>query len=229
MKKSFSISKWIFLVLAVLTNSFVVAYSCLPASITNAWTSNIAVFFTKLINSITEKEVETILMTDLDEFVSPKEVHVYNEIPGYELNEIPLGSAKQISCSFIPENATNTSITYYTDREDLIVLNQSGNSVSVVGMGAGTAKVYAQNQASGLTSFCTVEVVATRAPQSFEISLPSNQIELGKQATIDFDIDGGVLGHNELINSRYYDIRELTYTSSDQSIFTVDNYNVIRL
>lgn len=227
MNKSFSVSKWIFLTLAVLTNSFVVAYSCLPASITNTWTSNIAVFFTKLINSITEKEVETVLLTNLDTFVSPKESYAYNEIPGYELNEIPLGSAKQVECSFLPNNATNTSVNYYTDREDLVVLNQTGNIVSVIGMGTGIARIYAQNQASGLTSSCVVNVVNTKAPQTYEISLSKNQIELGKQATLDFDIDGGVLGHDELINSRYYDIRKLIYTSSDQNVFTVDNYGVV--
>ena len=41
MKKRFSISRWIFLVLAVLTNSFVVAYSCLPASITDKWNDGV--------------------------------------------------------------------------------------------------------------------------------------------------------------------------------------------
>lgn len=213
--------------LAVLTNSFVVAYSCLPASITDKWNSVVAVFFTKLVNSMTEKEIKEIPMTSLDIFVSPKESHQYNDIPGYALNEIPLGSAKQIECTFWPEDATNPAINIYTEADNIVALNQSGNVVSVVGMEVGTARIYATNIANELTAYCDVIVVDTVAPTSFEISLKSSEIELGTQATLDFNIDGGVLGHDELINSRYYDIRKLTYTSSNEEVCTVDTYGVI--
>ncbi len=224
-KKSFI--KWIMLGLAVLTNGITIAYSALPADLTNSWTSSIANFFTRIVNNATKKEVTVIPMEKLNVFLSPKENYVYNDILGYKNNEIPLGSAKQIEYSFAPEDTTDSSVRFYTEDADKITLSQSGNTVSVVGMGVGKATVYAENKSSHLVSSCEVVVTKVVEPFSFDTSIASNDICINEQGTILIDVDGGVLGHGELVNSRYYDNRELEYISSDEEIFTIDNYGVI--
>lgn len=194
---------------------------------TSNWNWFITNIFSRIINSATETEVKDIKMTELNMFLSNEEQYKYNYIPGYKINEIPLGSAKQIECNFLPTDATDKSIEYYTTNPDIVKLDQSGNKVSVVGIKEGKATICSQNKSSGLISSCDVNVVRTVAPTSFEISVDSQTVLLGKQQTVRFDIDGGCLGHDELINFRYYDTRRLSYHSSDETIFTVDNYGVI--
>lgn len=224
-KKRFKVSRWIFLSLAVLTNGFLVAYSSFSketANRLNNWITNI---FAGFINNITEKEVVHIPIEELNISLSDDQ---YNVIPGYELNQIPLGSAKEITYSFLPNNATDTAVEYYTADIDKLVLNSSGNKVSVVGIKEGMATVSCINKYTGLSSSILVEVKDTVAPTKFDVSVTSNSVSVGSQLTIDFDIDGGVLGHDELINFRYYNIRKLDFSSSNELVATIDEYGVIR-
>lgn len=224
-KKRFRISRWIFLSLAIVFNGFIIAYSCFSKDTANRFNNWVTNIFARIVNNITEKEVEVIPITELSVSLSDDK---YNVIPGYKDNEIPLGSAKEITYSYLPSNATDKAVEFYADNNELVTLNSSGNKVSVVGMKVGTASIFAKNKSTGLISSTQIKVVDTVAPTSFDISLKSNDVAIGSHATIDFDIDGGVLGHNELINSRYYDIRKLNYTSSDESVATVNEYGVIK-
>ena len=226
-KKRFRISRWIFLSLAVLTNTFLVLYSTLPRDITVKWNNFFTSLFAGFVNTITEKEVPTVPMTELEIKLSNEETYKYNYLPGYEVDEIPLGSAKQIECSYLPLNTTDKSIQYYTEQNDIVKLNQSGTTVSVVGMKLGIATIHAKNALSKLDVSCDVKVVEAVEPKSFDIFIASNEIPIGNQQTINVDIDGGNLGHDELINFRYYDTRKLTYISSIENICTVDEYGVI--
>ncbi len=227
MERRFKVLRWIFLPLAVLSNAFLIIYSCLSMETTSNWNWFVTNIFSGLINSVTETKVEDIPMTELSISLSNEKSYKYNYIPGYEVNEIPLGSAKQIECSYAPENTTDKSIEYYAEDVGMISLSQSGNTVSIVGLKEGTATIHGRNKLSGLVSSIEVKVVNTVAPRYFEISETSTNVQIGSQYTVDFDIDGGNLGHNELINFRYYDIRKLTYSSSNESVFKVDNNGVI--
>lgn len=223
----FKRSRWVFLALAILSNSFLIFYSCLPSDVTAKWNWAITNFISNIINNTTTREIEVINITELDINLASEESYKYNYIPGYQVDEIPLGSAKQIDCHYLPDNATDKSVYYYTDNEDIVKLNQSGNTLSVVGKKVGIARIYAQNKSTGITSHCDVKVIDTVAPVSYEISVNNSTVSLGSQETINIDIDGGVLGHNELINFRYYDTRKLSYTSSDEGVLTVDEHGVI--
>ena len=224
MGKRFKVSRYIFLSLAVLTNTFLIVYSALSAETTAKWNIFVTNIFAGLVNRMTEKEVKTIPMESLNISISGDQ---YNNIPGYKDYEIPLGSSKEISSSYLPLEATDKSVSYYADDNDIVSLNQSGSKVSVIGMKEGTTKIHAKNTLSGLDVSCDVTVVPTIAPASYEISVSSSSIAIGSQQTINIDIDGGPLSHNELLNFRYYDTRKLTYTSSDKSVATVNNYGVI--
>ena len=224
MEKRFKVSRYIFLGLAILTNTFLILYSCLPADTTAKWNKFVTNIFAGLVNRATEKEVKVIPIEQLNISLSNDK---YNNIPGYDANEIPLGSSKEITSSVLPETATDKAVSYYVEDNDIAILNQSGSKVSVIGMKAGTTKVHAKNQLSELDVFYEIEVVPIVAPTSYDISVSNSSIAIGSQQTIGINIDGGPLGHDELLNFRYYDTRKLTYSSSNESVATVNNYGVI--
>ena len=222
--KTFRISKWVMLSLAVVSNAFILFYSSLSNDTTYKLQRPFTNFFVGLINSFTKKEIEKISLESISaSFSSDK----YNDIPGYSFNEIPLGSAKEIVCSFLPIEATNKSISYKAEPSENVVLSQSGEKVSVVGMKTGLTRITATSSDGNYKSSVDVNVVETVAPTNFEISLENTVIQMGHIGTINFDINGGVLGHNELINFRYYDTRKLNFHSNDESIAIVDENGVI--
>ena len=224
MKKRFGISRWIFLFLSIITNAFLVFYSCLPAKTTSDWNLFVTNIFANLVNTVTEKEIKTIPIEQLNISLSDNE---YNKVPGYKEYEIPLGNSKEIISSYLPLEATDKSVSYYSENDDIVSLNQNGSKVSVVGVGVGCTKVHAKNILGGLDVTCDVMVVPTVAPTSYDISVSRTSIPVGSQETISFDVDGGVLGHDELLNFRYYDTRKLSFESSNTAVATVNNYGVI--
>ena len=224
--KRFKVSKWIMLSLALLSNAFIITYSCLSGQTTEYWNRAFTSVFANLINNVTKKEVKNVPLESVDIKLSNEEGYVYNYIPGYQVNEIPLGSAKQIECNFLPTDATNKSITYSVSPEGSVILNQNGSLLSAVGMKLGECTITATSNDGGFTSNVVVYVVEPVAPVSFVPSVENTTIELGTTETIQFDIDGGVLTHDELINFRYYDIRKLTYTYNSE-IISIDDHGVI--
>ena len=223
-KNRFKVSKWIMLSLAILFNGFIIFYSSLSEDATYKLERPFTNFFVGLVNSFSKKEIKNIPLKSINVSISDDK---YNNIPGYSFNEIPLGSAKEITCLFSPTDATNKAVSYEADPSENVVLNQSGSKVSVVGMKTGFTKIKAKSDDGSFTSSVDVYVVQTVAPINYEISLDSTTISIGTTQTINFDIDGGVLGHDELVNFRYFDTRFLDYRSEDEEIATVDEYGVI--
>ena len=222
--QKFKITKWIMLAFSLLLNGFIIFYSCLDSKTTSKLASPFTNFFVNLVNGFSKKEIKSIPLESIDISLSQDK---YNNIPGYLLNEIPLGSAKEIECSFLPIDATNKSIVYSAEPSDGVILNQSGSKVSVVGMKPGITAIKAKSVDGDYESSYEVSIVETIPPVNFEISINESKISLGTTQTISFDIDGGVLGHNELINSRYFDIRKLGFESSNEDVAIVDEYGVI--
>ena len=223
----FKIAKWIMLSLAVLSNTLIILLSSIDDETTKGWNNVFTAFFSNLVNQSSKDENSDIELNGIEIQLSRNEDYIYNYLPGYQVNEIPLGSAKQIDCVFDPIDATDKSISYSAIPEDVVLLNQSNSTVSVVGMKVGECLITAKSNDGGFESSVKVKVVETVAPTSYEISLTNSTIPLGTTQTIDFDIDGGVLDHNELINFRYYDTRKLTYVSSNEIVATVDSYGVV--
>ena len=223
----FAVSRWIMFSIAILLNAFIIVYSCLDGPTTSKMNSPFTNFLVSLINGFTKKEAEHIGVENINISLSNEESYKYNYIPGYSLEEIPLGSAKQIECFFTPTNATNKSVVYTASPVDAVTLNQSGSTLSVVGMKVGTCEITAKSSDGDFESKVNVKVVETVAPTAFEISLKNTTIPLGTTQTIDLDIDGGVLTHDELVNFRYYDTRKLSYSSSNEAVATINKYGVI--
>lgn len=218
------ILRWIYLLLAVSLNGFIIVYSCLSAETTDRWNNSITNFFSSIINSITEKPVKIV---PVEKLVISFSDDKYNDIPGYKLDQIPLGSAKELITECLPKDATNTAVTYYCEDTDMVSLNQNGNKLSVVGMKTGTTRIHALNKANEIDKSYVVSIINPIAPQNFDVSIESTTIPIGTQQTLKFTIDGGVLGTNELINFRYYDIRKLSFSSSNVNAVTINEYGVL--
>lgn len=227
-KKRFFVSRWILLSAAILLNAFIIVYSCLDGPTTSKMNSPFTNFLVSLVNGFTKKEAEQIKLEGINISLSNEESYKYNYLPGYDVDEIPLGSAKQIECFFTPTNATNKSVVFSASPADAVTLNQSGSTISVVGMKTGLCEITGKSSDGAFESKVNVKVVDAIAPTSFNISLESTTIPLGTTQTINLDIDGGVLGHDELVNFRYYDARKLSYLSSNESVAAIDEYGVIK-
>lgn len=224
MKNKYKFIRWAFLGVSIITNLFLVMYSCLPAKTTSQWTTFVTNIYANIVNTVTEKDIETIPIEQLSISLTDDK---FNKISGYKEYEIPLGSSKVLVTSYLPSNATDKAISYYSEDNGIVFLSQNDSTVSVIGMKTGCTKIHAKNQLTGLDVSYDITVVPAVAPTSYEISVSKVNVPIGSQATISIDIDGGILGHNELLNSRYYDIRKLTYESSNTSVATINNYGVI--
>ena len=222
--RRFFVSRWIMLSLAILSNAFIIGYSFLSSESANKLSTTFANFFINFVNKASNVEKENIPLESIEINLSNDK---YNSIPGYQTNEIPLGSAKEISCVFIPNNATNQSLSYTAEPSDAVILNQSGSVVSVVGMKKGNVDIIAKSSDGALVSTKTLSIIETVAPINYEISIDNNEIQLNSFGTIEFDIPNDVLPKSELILSRYYDVRKLQYISSNESVATVENSGVI--
>ena len=221
-KKPFRISRWVMLSLAVIFNSFIIFYSCLDDKTTNSWSRFVSNIFTNIINTFTKKQVKVIPAEDITVTYSD---YTFNNVPGYQEEEIPLGCEKEITASILPANATNKAINYSTVNTDIVSLKQNGSKVSAIGLQEGTAVIKATSSDASIYKEITVKVVKLIAPTSFDASLTNTTIAIGSPETI--NITYGDLTADELTNSRYYDTTRLSYRSDNDAIATIGSFGVI--
>ena len=222
-KKRFQTSRWIILSIAILLNSFIIFYSCLSDKVTNSWSRFVSNIFTSLVNNATEKEVKIIPVTNVDLSTSN---YAFNDIKGYEMDEIPLGSEKEIEAKVLPSDASNKAIKF-TASNDNVKLNQSGSRLSIIGMKVGEVTITASSSDGAYQDSMTFKVIEVKEPSSFAITLLNKEIALGHPETISININGGDTLNTDLLKFQYYDITKLTYTSSNNDVATVDNHGVI--
>ena len=222
-KKPFKVSRWVMLSLAVIFNSFIIFYSCLDDKTTNSWSRFVSNIFTNIINSFTKKTVKVIPVEDITASFND---YTFNNVPGYQDEEIPLGCEKEISASILPDNASNKAVRYSTVNTDIVSLNQNGSKVSVVGLKEGSAVIKASSSDASIYKEITVRVVPLIAPLSFDATLSSTSIAIGNAETINITY-GDSLTTNELTNTRYYDLRKLSYSSDNDAVATVGSFGVI--
>ena len=223
-KKPFKVARWIMLSFAVLLNSFIIVYSCLDDKTTNDWSRFVSNVFTNMVNTITHKETKIIPVEHIETtFTNDKQ----NNIPGYELNEIPLGCEKILDTEVLPENATNKAIVYRNDNNTKVIVNQNGTKASLIGMEKGDTGVVASwtNESYSLLWRTEVKVVDLKAPVSFDASITDSTISMYKPETINVTITNAF--DDELKDSLYYDVTKLTYSSDDDSVATVGSLGVV--
>ena len=223
-KKPFKVARWIMLSFAILLNSFIIVYSCLDDKTTNDWSRFVSNVFTNIVNTITHKETKIIPVEHIETTFTNDE---QNNIPGYELNEIPLGCEKILDTEVLPENATNKAIVYRNDNNTKVIVNQNGTKASLIGMEKGDTGVVASwtNESYSLLWRTEVKVVDLKAPVSFDASITNSTISMYKPETINVTITNAF--DDELKDSLYYDVTKLTYSSDDDSVATVGSLGVV--
>ena len=224
-KKPFRIAKWIMLTFAVLLNSFIIVYSSLDDKTTNMWSRSVSNLFTSFINTFTHRETKVIRAESIETVFTDSSV---NHIPGYQIDEIPLGTEKEIFTNVLPANTTNKSIEYRKE-DDGIAIKQNGANATVIGLEKGESGVVASWNNDQLYEpllwMTKVKVVDLIAPPSFDASIDNTTMPLGSPETIRVTVKDAF--NDELKDSLYYDVSKLSYTSDDDNVATVGSFGVI--
>ena len=221
-KIPFRRARWVMLSLAVIFNSFIIFYSCLDDKTTNSWSRFVSNIFTNIVNNFTKKEVKTVPVTGIEAGFT---TYTYNNAPGYQKEEIPLGCEKEIGASILPSDATNKAVRFSTTDNDIVSLNQSGSKVTVIGLKEGTAVIKATSSNPNFYKEISVKVVKLTSPVSFDATLANNTIAMYHPEAINIVVNDAF--NNELTDSRYYNFKQLSYRSDDDAIATVGNMGVI--
>lgn len=215
--------------LAILFNGFIIVYSCLSDKVTNEWSRYVSNVFTNIINSLTYKEQANVPIKDLDVSIHPE--YPYHQLPGYEIDEIPLGYYKQISVDIVPTDATNKALNFTTEQTDIIRIDSNYNTAYAIGLKTGEAIIKVSNSDKAITKEIKVKVVDNIAPLEFYASLDNKQIAIGDTGTINISYqDPRESPTDEDQIYRYsvsYDATKLSYLSSNTNVATIDKYGVI--
>lgn len=224
--KRFKISKWIMLSLAILFNGFIIVYSCLSDKVTNEWSRYVSNIFTNLINGVTHKEAEVIPITALYPEIDTD--RTYNKLPGYEIDEIPLGYCKEISANFRPFDATNKAINFTTEQNDIVRIESKLDSAFIYGLRTGEATITISNSDKTISKDVKVKVVDNIGPVEFYPEIKNKQIAVGHPETINLSYhDTDSDPDKSYRYSIAYDFTKLHFDSSYESVATVDKYGVI--
>ncbi|MBR5427180.1 MAG: Ig-like domain-containing protein [Clostridia bacterium] len=127
----------------------------------------------------------------------------------YEEFDVDIGSTVQLTASFTPENATDTTATYVSSNPDIATVDENG---LVTGVDRGDAVITA-TAASGVEAFCTVHVQKPATAMRFEkSSLVLNAGETGSFGVIFTPEDA---------------TDAVTWSSANENIATVDENGVV--
>lgn len=230
----YHISKWIFLSLSILINVFLIVHSCLPSDISGQWSTFISRIMENIANSGKGVNPEHIDITYLG--LTYNSSYAYNSIPGYEddsnTHYLPIGTTKLIGAHILPDNASDKSIIYEVSDKSILMLNQQGSSAALTGIGIGKATVTAySNDNHDIKDTFTFDVIDLKEPNDFNIPIESMDITLDGGDIIPINIIEESLIRkeydHEVFLPRYYDVNQLTYTSSDPAVVEIKEVNGI--
>ena len=136
----------------------------------------------------------------LEVIVSPTEIKTTDELT------LTAGEVATLETAVTPADATHVSISYTSSNDSIATVNNSGE---VKAMAAGDATVTAVVDGTNLTSYCKVTVLPVL--ESIELSNASLSLQPNDTAQLSYTAQP----ENALI-------KEATYTSSDDTVATVD-------
>ena len=132
------------------------------------------------------------------------------------------GGSATLSATVTPENATNTSLTWASDAENIATVDQSGN-VKAVGAGTATIKATAAD-GSGKSDTCTVTVKEPpySGKYSYEIST-----DIGDNGTLSVDryATEGDTVTIEITPDQAYKLDDLSVTAGGKDVELTDNHD----
>ncbi len=225
-KEKYRISKWILFGISILLNSFIVFQSCLDGNTSSKWSNFLSNIFESVLNSgkgtiAPRVPVESLTLSYLDSYQ-------YNHVDGYEDNQIPLGCTKLLNADVLPKDASDSSITWESSDEEVLYLNRQGKNLAITGSKVGTATITAiSNYDKSIEDTFNVQVVDLIEPTNFAIPVDEISIPLNGGDIVPISIINDALLNKtydqEIFLPRYYDIRKLTYISSNPSVVEINN------
>lgn len=226
LEEKYKVSKLIFFVISVFLNSFIILHACLNGEISSKWSSSLSQIIEKVLNSGKGKTPPQVLVESLS--LSYLDSYQYNKVDGYEDYQIPVGCTKLLASAILPNNATDPSISWTVSDDSIVSLNKQGNNLAITGIKSGNTSITAtSNNNNNAKDTLDFEVVDLAGPTDFSIPIENMSIPLNGGDIVPINII-----NNDLINKtydqdvflpRYYDIRKLTYSSSNPSIIEIGN------
>ena len=228
-RDKYRISKWIFFGISIFINVFIIFQSCLDGATSTKWSNALSNIFENILNSGKGKIAPRIPVESLS--ISFLDTYQYNNVEGYENNQIPLGCTKLITASVLPKDASDSSITWSSSDDSIAYLNKQGKNLAITGSALGKVTITAtSNYDNKIKDTFTFEVVDLIEPNNFVIP-----------ESMDITLNGGDIVPVTIINDamvlkaydqdiflpRYYDVRKLTYTSSNPSIVDIETIQSI--
>lgn len=206
--------KWMMFSFFVLLNALIVVESCLPGDISSMQSNWLSVIFAGLINENTSITPSVVEPTSI-------------EISG--VDTLRLGTTRAYEMGIYPSDSTYGEPNFYIegDSGDLNIVQSSYIArVEALSLGEFTlvARLDKKDQ-SPLFAYKNITVINRPAPTDFVASLVKDNISVGEAIQFDISINGY---ESEIDAERDFDINELIYTSSNESIVSVNNYGVIK-
>lgn len=142
---------------------------------------------------------------------------------------VSVGNSKHVNCEVLPEDTTNKNLKWSSSDEKIVIVNPSTGRIT--GVGTGTATLTATTEEKSLagkelTATCEVTVVASVA--YVEIAKEEAELVWKEEAAETFSMEGKVYlqqnmdGEPVLQEASGQQLYNIVYTSSDESIATVD-------
>ena len=221
MKKKNQWYKWLFLSFSILINGFIIFHSCLNSQQSSKWSMFLSRIFANIINTSHKENVKVIPVESLS--LSEYQSYAYNFLDDYENNEIPLGCTKALAASVYPEDATNKDVVF-SSSDPSLTLSKQGNILYVQGnqIGDYVITAYAHSDNTKLATY-NYHVVELKEPSNIIVE-ENVQIIKGLTYQLHPQIVNETLANSDpLLTCRYYDVNKIHYSSSDESIVTIDN------
>lgn len=209
-KSKIRLSTWIYLSISVLINAFIIVNSSLPNNVSSSFSGFFANIVKSIFNITGSGNTNIINVEGMS--LTYDSSYSYNNINGYDENEIVIGKNKRLKVELSPSNASNTAIKYSVSDASIVSINQEGSYLYINGLSIGNVNVTITSQSNDKVSKTYgFNVVDKKAPTNYT----TNNIEV---------FEGSLFRLPITINEEYpeyYDIDKLNIINSDPSIVDV--------
>ena len=238
-KVGFKITKWIFLSLSVVINTFLIVHACLSSTESAKWSNWISSIFETTINEHNDGvNPPSVIATNLT--IEYSSSYTYNNVKGYEDNldthYLPLGCTKVLTATLSPKNVTDKKISYTVDNPGIVTITQQSTGYAITGIKTGIVNVTATSSSNkDLSVTWKYEVVDLIEPESFELVEENLNITVGggNKANIIINDSANLCNENNEYDQlvflpRYFDVDKLSYESLNEDIVQIKEVNGVK-
>lgn len=224
MSKTAKVFKWVTLSLSVITFTTIIVQSCLDEQTSSASSTWVASVIKSFINDVLHRKEDVKIIPPNTVKLSLSDNYQYNKVTNYKPNEIGLGCTKKLDASYEPSDTTDKSTSFVAEPSDRVNLVQRDNGLFVEALSLGEVTITATSKADTTKSAkYTFSIVDLTKPSDFEIVNKGFDLTVGKSGLLDINIKEEHIGEDQLLACRFYDISKLDYSSSNDSVASVDD------